>query len=179
MQMLAAYRLELDIITKYMLEDRFKSATKRGAEQDPLRLKDKSTKKHYSVDMLAYLDMLPEPKEKEVPINILDVLKFYKTLEVFILKRQWVASIDELELGSLTKHAKAVTSILPKIFLVANCLPLQVKKLFLNYIFSSVVIYRQFKVKSTPEIDSIVGPYTGSPIDTLLTSEFSKIQIGE
>jgi hypothetical protein len=79
----------------------------------------------------------------------------------------------------MAKIAEVIISILPKIFLVADKLPTPFKKPLLNYIFSSVVIYRQFKVKSTPEIDSIVGPYTGRDINELLTSEFSKVRIGE
>jgi hypothetical protein len=88
MVLLAEYRAQLDIITRYMLEDRFKQSEPQREQQDPLRLKQKSERQRYSVDLLAYLDMLPSPKEKELPLNILDILKFFKTLEVYILKRQ-------------------------------------------------------------------------------------------
>jgi hypothetical protein len=79
----------------------------------------------------------------------------------------------------MTESAKAIISILPKLFLVANDLPERSRVAFLNYLFSSVVIYRQFKVKSTPEVESIVGPYTGTIIDELLNTEFSKTRVGE
>jgi hypothetical protein len=72
-----------------MLEGRFKQSKPAGAEKDPLRLNaDSERKSKYSVDLLAYLGKLPEPKEKVAPINTNDVLKFYKALEVYILKRQ-------------------------------------------------------------------------------------------
>jgi len=55
-----------------------------------------------------------------------------------------------------------------------------VKGKALNLVFSSIIIYRQFKVKSTPNVDTLTSPYTGTEdINTLLTGKFSLNNIVE
>lgn len=77
----------IEILTRFMLEGRFEPSVPKKKKVDKLALRGKAKKQH-SIAFLAYFDALPPLKTKQLPLLPLDVIKFYKTLEVFILRRK-------------------------------------------------------------------------------------------
>jgi hypothetical protein len=171
------FKEDLELLTYHMLEARFKPQESTKPKADPLELKGKRPKQK-SVALLAYEGKLT-PKVKQRPLSPTDIAKFFKGLEVFLLRRQWIFIIEELELGNFFEAAKRIIDRLPKLLLVIEKLPAHIRKPVLDFLFSIIVIYRQFKLKSHPDLETITREYDGdTPISKLLSTTFSDLKVG-
>jgi hypothetical protein len=176
--LISEFKSTLEIITKYMLEGRFETPEpSKKKKKNPLKLRGPAKKQH-SVAFLAYFDKLPPIKQKQSPLVPSDIVKFYKSMEVFILRRKWIIDIEELKLGNFELEAKRLVELLPKLLLVVES-QASISKAALDLIFSMVVIYRQFKVGSKPDLESVAAPYSGSSLEELAENEFSDQNIIE
>jgi hypothetical protein len=172
------FKEPLEVLTKFFLQDRFINAPKRKST-DKLALKVPIPKsKIKSVDFMFMTGELPV-KLKSKPLNHMHLLIFFKILEVFILKRVWIEKVEELDLGQFAETAQTVISILPKLLLVAENESEVVRREILQFVFSIVSIYRQFKLNTKPTVDSITAAYTGLPFKKLLSTEFTDKRIGD
>jgi hypothetical protein len=177
-QMVGTFKEPLEVLTKFFLQDRFINAPKRKSA-DKLALKRPISKENVkSVDFMFMTGELPV-KLKSKPLDHRHLLIFYKVLEVFILKRVWIERVEELDLGQFGELAQTVIRILPKLLLVAENATEEVRREILQFVFSIVSIYRQFKLNTKPTVESITGAYTGLPFKKLLSTEFTDKRIGE
>lgn len=141
-------------LVEYMLFGRF---------QNPLPTKTKSTKvvKPMSPE-LRYI--LADGVVPEVPqlVNVLDMIKFFKMLENYILSRVWMLDIKELELGKYSEQCANVMNSLSILLKSVHSLELSHRARYLNIIFSIISIYRLFKCKTTADLSTVISEYTGT-----------------
>lgn len=158
------------IIAKFMLDERFTPSTP----------KEKRKGDNMNPDLKKFLGLIPMVKEispKKEELNLLDVIKFFKILENFMLKREWLSSIKDLRLGQFRIIAEAIIDNLPTLLLSVDELDGYIKELILNCLFSAITIYRQFKVKSIPDTSTISGEYTGSDLNVIIATKFNADKI--
>jgi len=167
----------LEILTKFMLEDRFKSLPPRKPK-NKLALPTKRSTSRDSVDMMYYKGSLPV-KARPAELKHIDIINFYKALETFMMRRVYIYELEDLKLGQFSRTAKLVFNILPKLLLVIRSKANPDSKFALDFIFSIVSIYRQFKLNVKPDTDSITDEYCGSSLEGLLRKEFSEKLIGK
>jgi len=158
----------LEKMTKFMIEDRFDTPQKKKVVR-------KKQRKSINPDELEFFGLGPKPKTKKESLQLLDIIKFFKTLENFILKRSdLLYQLEELQLGQFSITASEVIANLKTLLLSSVSLDDKNRKLLLDYVFSLVCIYRHFKVKTTPDVSTISGEYEGSPLDQLECDWFSQ-----
>jgi len=157
------------VIASYMLVDRFKPVVK------PKKTRTKNPTKGLTRDMILYKGLQNKKPAKLGNTNPLHVIKALKLLENFILRRVYTDNIDDLELGFLRAPVVGLIDNLPKLLLdIDNSTDSNSKKKLLDVLFSMVVIYRQFQVKTAPSASTMLATYSGSKdISSLLKDEFS------
>jgi len=151
----------LEKMTKFMIEDRFNTPQKKK----PIRKKIRS---NIDADVLVLFGEGPKPKSKKPSLQMLDIIKFFKTLENFIIKRgDLLYEIESLKLGQFSTVASEVIANLQTLLLSSLTLDNNSRKLLLDYLFSLIAIYRHFKVKALPDVSTISGEYEGDPLDQI------------
>jgi len=151
----------LEKMTKFMIEDRFNTPQKKK----PTR---KKIKNNIDADVLVLFGEGPKPKSKKPSLQMLDIIKFFKTLENFIIKRgDLLYEIETLKLGQFSTVASEVIANLQTLLLSSLTLDNNSRKLLLDYLFSLIAIYRHFKVKALPDVSTISGEYEGDPLDQI------------
>lgn len=174
--LLSIFKTEIEVLTKFMLEDRFISNPSKPAK-DKLKLKDPNQPSAYhSVDYLAFTGQL-SIQQKKRPLLHRDIHLWFKALEIFILTRTWSITIELTELGHLEKHITKIVSTLPTLLLVVGHEGKHVRKDVFAFLFSVISIYRQFKMTSRPDTQTITERYGGDDISNFLTNEFSDEKI--
>lgn len=162
------FQVSVEKITKYMLQDRYVSIKKKDK-------KKKNLKNQINPDLLIYWADEKSAKIKKQNLDPLDVIKFFKMLENFILKRsEWLYNIEELKLGQFKNTAIEVTANLPTLLLSTLTMNAEDKKNVLDFTFSIVAIYRHFKVKTLPNSKTITNPYEGEDIMSVEERWFSQ-----
>lgn len=161
--------LDLDIIVKYMLNDRYITIKK----------KKTSNKKSLTIssDLNEFINFDAEKSKGGMTPNVNDVLKLFKTLENFILTRNFICNNENLELGHLQSLSIKLFNSLPKLLLDIEGLEVNLRRKCLNLLFSSIIIYRHFKIKSHPKVDTITDPYKGEDIKKIINDLFSNERI--
>lgn len=160
----------LNKITHFMIQGRFTPKNKNNSSI--------SSNLKKSPAMVKYLD---EGRKKIITpaVNLLDIIKFYKMLENFTLKRQYLeSSLENFEFGKFSEHSSLIYLNLPTLLLSVDKLDASSRKLYLNIIFSAISIYRLFKVKSLPNSDTITKPYSGDDLIKHSHNNFSATKIG-
>jgi hypothetical protein len=159
-----------------MLDDRFKPVTKKKRTR-----KRTATRQRISQDLAVFMgdvkkDAGPEPATE---LNPLDIIKLFKQLEGFILRREYTADVNDFKLGRFTTTSKVLLDSLPKLLLdIDSTEDEKVKGKLLTLIFSASVVYRQFKVKSTPDVTTVKAIYSGNKsIQNLINCEFSNANV--
>lgn len=173
---LSEFLSTLHPIVAYMLDDRFK----------PVKVKKKrktSVKRQpLSRDMAIFLHGDEGIKKGRIPLTSpLDIVKLFKILENFILSRKFMADVEDLSLGQFKDQSVVLVNSLPKLLLgVDSMTDLKTKERLLSLIFSSVIIYRQFRVKSSPDTTTVTAIYSGQKtISNLLANEYSQNRVSE
>lgn len=149
-----------------MLEERFYSTPKTRVRK---RVRDNDGNpllEPINTDLLRYegkeVETIPRPS-----MDFLHIIKFYKSLETQILTRSNELIVEELKLGQFYSVCSNLIQGLTTLLLSLDRLEPQKKKRILTYVFSAIVIYRQFKVKSIPDLQTLTAPYGGEDLDTL------------
>jgi hypothetical protein len=158
---------DLSIIAEYMLFSRFQPATKTPKNKALL---------NKSSDLISFLNLKKHDTKQKSPVP-LDIIAFFKLLENFIMKRAYKSSIDDLEMGGFKETAVRIVDNLPKLLLDIDSSANVSKKRYLEVIFSAIIVYRQFKVKTVPNLSTITSEYTGDSIAEFLINEFSQDEI--
>jgi hypothetical protein len=170
-ELLENWLINIDKITYYMLHERFIQAPSKKKEQ-----------LNITPDMRRYLIMTNKisVKEKQNTPLLLDVVKYYKLLENYILTRNnRIDEVKDLQLGSFQCIAVTAYDSLPKLLLDVRrlCPELYYGKI-LTIIFSAICVYRQFQVNPQHSSLTITSEYTGKKsIEQLLRDEFSNNEI--
>jgi hypothetical protein len=153
----------LEIMTKYMLEDRFKTVDNKVIK----------SRNNMSPELNKFLGGLQENKKTEI-INLLDIIKFFKNLELFLLKREVdLITIKDKELGKYLNNCINIIDNLPKLLISIDNIDKEIKNKTLNYIFSVISIYRHFKIKTIPNSETISGKYKGQDLKIIEKDYFS------
>jgi hypothetical protein len=162
-------------ISNFMLDDRFKPTKKQKKTR-----KRTAHRQRISQDLAVFMgDVKKDAGPERLPdLNLADIIKLFKLLEQYILKREYIMP-ENLELGKFTTTSKVLFQSLPKLLLdIDSITDEKVKGKLLTLIFSAVVVYRQFKVKSIPDVSTVKSVYSGNKtISNLINSEFSSEQI--
>nr|UNG44318.1 RNA-dependent RNA polymerase [Fusarium asiaticum mitovirus 7] len=153
----------LNKLSEYMLYSRFLPQQKKIKKN-----------KSMSKDLKFVLDIKEEINDE---VNPKMVLKFFKLLENFLLKRKFLDDINEINLGKFDNIRVLIINNLPKLLLDINSLDSEEKKLFLEYLFSSINIYRQFKIKADAKFDTISAPYSGKCLKSVIEEHFNSTVI--
>lgn len=148
----------LESMTSYMLKDRFIPSKKK------VKAKVKKSET-MSTDLIRYVGI--QEKTKVEAIMPLDMIKLYKALENTFIDGKINIEIKDLQLGKFRTQALFLIDSLTKLLLSVKQLKGEDLKWSLTYIFSAIVIYRQFNVKSIPKVSSLTDPYSGVPMDQL------------
>jgi hypothetical protein len=160
------FQNELDKMTEYMLHSRFIPSAKKIKPE-----LDEATKIIISdKDLVRYFEI---QKKVTLPLYLPDIIKFYKLLENFMLKRRYIELITEYKLGEFTDSCFEIYNNFSILLLNVIELSPEIRKPLLNYIFSLIRIYRQFSIKSIPNAVTIVEPYSGDPLDKIMETYFS------
>jgi len=174
---------KLVLVTHHMLEGRFNPSKPLNSKKKTKR--SKSPISGITSDMAAFLY---EGSERNTSIdkitkefNPLDVISVYKLFENFTLKRVFIVeNLEEYKLGKVYSELKDIFDSLPKLLLgVDNVVDNELRTKILNLLFSSIIIYRQFKVKTKPAHNTISDIYNGENLDTIKENEFSQNSIKE
>jgi hypothetical protein len=157
------------VIAKFMLVDRF----------TPSQKKEKGPVDNRHPDLKKFLGIIPMEKTivKKEELNLLDIIKFFKMLENFMLKRAWLYSLENFSLGHLRPNCQAIVDSLPTLLLSVDELEDFMKDSILNFLFSAIVVYRLFKVKAIPDITTISADYTGDSLDLIISKFFNSENI--
>lgn len=160
-----------DKIAQYMLETRF----------EPSKPKARKPKSDISPDLRLFLydkEQLKKP-EQFAPPKFLDIIKFYKLLENFILsRRDRRKEISDLELGSFSEVTPAIYDSLTKLLFDVKLVDSGDRGNILAIIFSIVCVYRQFQVTPSSTSKTIVAEYSGTrSLEEILNNEFSDYEI--
>jgi hypothetical protein len=173
---LSEFLSTLHPIVAYMLDDRFKPEKAKKKRKAPLK------RRPLSQDMAVFLYGDEGIKKGKIPLTSpLDIVKLFKVLENFILSRKYMADIEDFSLGQFKDQSVVLVNSLPKLLLgVDSITDLKTKERLLSLIFSSVIIYRQFRVKSTPDVSTVTAVYSGQKtIADLLAKEYSQNRVSE
>jgi hypothetical protein len=129
--------------------------------------------------MVLFLDKEIPKKVKQGNLSLLDVIAFCKLLENYILKRRYMNTIETLEVGQLTSTISTLFDSLPKLLLdIDSVTDFELKRKLLNVLFSSVIIYRQFKVSTKPSANTMLSAYSGKrDLESLVKQEFNSDSI--
>lgn len=161
MNLLDDTRNGLDTITKFMLEDRYVGGKKKVR-------KTKKIKRNINPDLIVLLHGEKKKKEKAPKLVFLDIIKYFKLLENFTLKRgDLLYRIEDLQLGHFQSTAFEVFDNLQRLLLSISELDNRGKKMALDYIFSTICIYRHFSVKTVPNTSTVTDEYCGENITDL------------
>jgi hypothetical protein len=166
---------DLDVITKFMLVERFiqlpsvsrKSKTPRRDEDGNLL----PSEKQMDTDLIRYLGI--KKKNKHIPADPLSIVKFYKGLENYVISGTNSIDLSVLNLGHFTQLGGKLVDSLSILFKSIESFPLNERKWALTLLFSAIAIYRQFRVKTKPELKSLIDEYNGQA-DSALEEHFSK-----
>lgn len=120
-----------------------------------------------------------EPAEEQ-PL-LLDIIKFFKLLENFILtKKNRKDEVVTLQLGKFKSIAHVCYDTLPKLLFGVEQSETAIEKSILTLLFSVVTIYRQFKVSAVFDSSTITSEYSGSKtLESILENEFSREKINK
>jgi len=157
---------KLNNIIEYMLYTRFQPSVK----------KIKSTR-NISGDLRQLL--IKQGKIKLTPaeeqINLLEIIKYFKLLENFILTRKnRVNEVNDLNLSRFKSIALECYDTLPKLLFEVEQSGSVIEKLSLTLLFSIIIVYRQFKVSAVFDSSTMTNEYSGTrTISDVLNSEFS------
>jgi hypothetical protein len=159
-------------ISKYMLEDRF-------IPSKPARKARRRRSINKSRDLILFEHGEIQAKPKASNIEPLHMIAALKCMENFLLRRKWLKSTNEFNIGRFDAILVQLFNILPKLILeIDSITDVAFKTKMLNLLFSSIIIYRQFKVKTQPSADTMHSPYNGSePLSSLKTGDFSVKEI--
>lgn len=159
MLLLENIQFGIEKMTKFMIEERYTPSKK--------KTKVKSKRKNINPDVIEFFGETIV-KSKKPNLNLLDIIKYFKTLENFILKRgDLLYQLEDLKLGQFSTIASEVIANLQTLLLSSIMLDAKSKKLLLDYVFSLIAIYRHFKVKTLPDVSTISGEYEGEPLDQI------------
>jgi len=156
----------ISIIIEYMLHSRFQPSVK--------KLK---SNRNISGDLRQLLIKQGKIVEKhtEEQINLLDIIKYFKLLENFILtKKNRRNDVNELNLSRFKTIALDCYDTLPKLLFEVKLSGSVIEKLSLTLLFSIITVYRQFKVSAVFDSSTITNEYSGTrSIEDVLNDEFS------
>lgn len=157
---------DLHILSEFMLVGRFKKNSKKEVKLPKIT-------KDLNVDLIKFLGIGREHRT-EAKFNPLHVIKFYKLLENFTLRREYIdLNLDEYDLGKFESICLNIYHNLPKLLLNIDKIEHKERKIYLSYIFSVISIYRQFKVKTLPDASTIIQEYDGEDLCELFKDIFS------
>lgn len=166
------FRTNIEVLTEYMLRSRYiqsspklKTLRKRDSEGNPIT-------EPVDTELVRY-DGFTEKKPKLIHPDPLHIVKFFKGLETLLLSGQNNIKFEELSLGSFADLCKSIADSLTKLLLSVRVLEDTDRKWAYTKLFSLIVIYRQFKVKSRPDTSTLTNPYNGDP-DSLVDSMFTE-----
>jgi hypothetical protein len=111
----------------------------------------------------------------EEQINLLEIIKYFKLLENFILTRKnRVNEVNDLNLSRFKSIALECYDTLPKLLFEVEQSGSVIEKLSLTLLFSIIIVYRQFKVSAVFDSSTMTNEYSGTrTISDVLNSEFS------
>lgn len=171
------FRKQLEVLTEYMLRGRYTQGApkervprKRDSEGNPII-------EPIDTDLLRYDGIREKPVHRLVHPNPLHVVKYYKGLETLLLSGISTIRFEELSLGSFADLSKSIADSLTKLLLSVRNLEDTDRKWAYTKLFSLIVIYRQFKVKSKPDTSTLTNPYNGDSeliVDTVFTESAMK-----
>jgi hypothetical protein len=158
-------------IAKFMLTDRF----------NPSVPKIKKEPDNRNPDLLKFLGLLPIEKEVKTKNNLdlLHIIKFFKALENFLLKRVLILDLRDLNLGQFQESANLIVDSLTTLLYSVDKLDQDLKDIILNLLFSLICIYRHFKVNVKPDISTITAGYEGEDLEAINNSIFNVEKIME
>lgn len=155
------FEISLRVLTEYMIVKRFV----------PSKKKDKKKYK-YSADSIRILNL----RSEKPPIfpDAREVISFYKLLENFLLHRKYSKPFSEIRMECFSHTSLLIFNNLPKLLLSIEELDVDMRSKLLDFLFSSVSIYRQFKIKSKPDLSTVTNSYDGKQsLDVVLSEHFS------
>jgi hypothetical protein len=171
---------KLEILTEYMLVGKSLKAKPKKV------VKVAKGNEKLSTEMKLYLGIIPltnldrkDPKISVKNLNLNDVVKFYKTLEQFMLRKVYINKVEELNLGKFIDTSIVISDSLPKLMISIDEMAQVEKQKYLNCLFSSIRIYRLFKTKVEPDSITITKPYSGTNLDLIISESFSYDKISE
>lgn len=164
---------ELNSSTSYMLFDRF-------LQSKPKKMKTKR-RKQLDTDLILLFEIgKPNKNKTKEELELLDIVKSYKTMETFLLKRELILDIEELKLGKFKETIiNAVNNLKTLLLSISQMDDLYAKEKLLNLTFSSISIYRSFSVKTKPDLSTITAEYNGEDLQKILDDEFNDSNIKE
>jgi hypothetical protein len=165
---------DLKEIVKYML-------VTKNLQTKPKKVKKTKVSKD-SLDLRLYLGEEIQLKDKKISnhINLLDIITLFKNLEAYILREKYLLdSFESLKLGEFDYLKSRLYNNLPKLLVSIKKLDQNNQKRLITLLFSSIRIYRSFKTKTLPKIDTITSKYTGTDYNIILENEFSDFEISE
>jgi hypothetical protein len=159
---------EIAKVVSYMLTERF-------IPSKPKKRQVRRTRKVQTRDLALFNYETIQKKQKPSEINSLDIITAFKLLENFMLRRTYISTLDNLKLGQFKSNISQLFDMLPKLLLAIDGVSDEkARTSILNILFSSVIIYRQFKVKTKPSATTITAAYNGTrDLDALCADDFS------
>nr|UTR30267.1 RNA-dependent RNA polymerase [Hymenoscyphus fraxineus mitovirus 2] len=153
----------LEIMTKYMTEDRFKTVNNKVMK----------SRNNMSPETNKFTGRTQENTKTEI-MNTTDIMKFFKSTELFLLKRDVdLIMTKDKELGKYTNNCMNIMDNLPKTTMSIDNIDKEIKNKTLNYIFSVMSIYRHFKMKTMPNSETMSGKYEGHDLKIIERDYFS------
>lgn len=139
----------------------------------------KSNLNKFSPDMIRFLSKDKKIENIQKELDLLDIIKFFKVLENFLLKRKYMKEVSDFKLGKFSETSLLIYHSLPKLLLNIDSLKSDERKEYINLIFSAISIYRHFKVKTVPNSETINGKYTGKDLDLVINNDFSPEKLNQ
>ncbi|AGT55877.1 RNA-dependent RNA polymerase [Ophiostoma mitovirus 7] len=167
--------VELNYLTIYMLEDRFKKTEGKKKSSDNNINLSADLSKFLNVDKSSKAD-----NKKQLEINLNDVIKFYKSLEQIVINPNFSSDIEDFSLGKFKNNAEVLHANLPILLLdIRKIENREEKELLQNILWSIISIYRQFKVKTKANLNTITDGYSGLDFYSLTAIDYSQAEITE
>lgn len=164
----------ISFLIKYMLEDRFKPQMKQSKKQYK-----------YSKDLITFIGLskgeqekYPSKSDDAVHLDLLHIVKFFKLLELSVLKKV-SQKLDGYMLGEFRDLCLSILHSFSTLILDIEELDERDRIEARTLLFSIIVIYRSFKVKTRPDKSTIVNEYSGESLDLLLNNQFSDYNISK
>jgi len=126
---LKVFSTELEELTRFMLETRFIQLPTRGKKKSRIRDNEGNllaARKPLDTDLMRYLGI--GKKEKHTPANPLDIIKFFKGLENYILSKKMNIDFNDLNLGHFESSCRSLVDNLPILLLSIEKLDSSQKK---------------------------------------------------